>query len=556
MHDIENMNKTQLREELKKLQAKDDENTCKEYSSHIKHELEVHKIKLEMQNRELRESKRQLEEACDNYANLYDFSPVSYVTFNDKGTIENINLTGADIMDDVRANIIGNSFLRWLDFDNRKIFQKHLQKTFSSENKVENEITLKLKNGKYLDVKIESIRSKDLLTNTDHCRSIILDITESNIAKNEIFLQARQLKLITDALPLLIAYIDYTKNHLFANKTYIETFGVVPADIIGKTAQEVWGPYSYKRVKKYLRHALSGQHVKFEMELPVGSSNKKHLSTTLIPDTDNISQIYGVIVLIGDVTDKLAIEAIERKRLLDIAHFSRLSSMGEMASQIAHELNQPLTAISTYSDACRRMVLSDKDVKNKLADTLEDISTQAERAGAIIHRIREFVSNKDLHRTNINLNDLVKEALQLLSVEIRSHMAELKLDLDEKIPDVFADKVLIEQVIVNLTRNALEAMEEIDSSNRLLTISTTLDKSKYVVVSIKDSGPGLPKEKRDRIFDPFHTTKENGMGMGLSISYSIIDTHNGRVWVNAGSQGGAIFSFTLPTKNVEDDNAT
>jgi len=540
------MTNHQLVDMIKKLQSQIKFFDCSESHCEIKHELEVHQIELEMQNRALRESQIQLEQARDSYADLYDFAPVSYITFDEKGIIDNINLTGASLLGDVRGNIVDRPFTIWLKKDNLKIFFKHLKSTLHSDVKITSELQITTRNGELLDIRIESIRSQYLTDNAYFCRSVILDNTEANRIKNEIILQSRQLELITDALPVLIAYIDASEHHLFANKTYIESFDGLANGIIGKSAYEVWGEDNYENVGVQLKLALSGHKVKFDMELPLGNAGKKYFHTILIPDCKHSSEVNGVIVLIGDITDRLAIEAIDRKRLLDVAHFSRLSSMGEMVSEIAHELNQPLAAISIYSDACRRMLESGKGEKADIVKSLSDIGFQAERAGAVIRRIREFVSNKETHQTNIDLNDLVQGALQLLEIEVRSHGVQLKLSYADDIPATLADKILIEQVIFNLVRNALEAMDEIDETKRILKVETSVNKFKEIQVKIDDSGPGLALDKIKIIFDHFLTTKTSGMGMGLAICKSIIDAHHGRIWAVPNDIGGTTLNFTLP----------
>jgi len=554
--ELKKLNKQQLLEKIELLQTQVERPACGDNACDVLHDLQVYQVELEMQNRDLREAQQQLEETRDNYADLYDFAPVNYISFDEKGLIENINLTGASMLGEVRTNIIGRPFSRWLNQDDLTRFRKHLHTTLQSEAKVVDEVQIKNSHGELLDVRIESIRSKYVESNRVVCRSVILDITESNRIKNELFLQARQLKLITDALPVLIAYIDLNEQHLFANKTYVDSFDLLPDDVIGMSASDVWGDINYKSVSKYLKLSLTGQQVSFDMELPLGEDGKKYFQTTLIPDCDSSSLVYGVIALIGDVTDRLAVEAIDRKRLLGIAHFSRLSSMGEMASEIAHELNQPLAAISIYSDACRRMILSGKAEQEQVIQSLADISMQAERAGDVIRRIREFASKKDLQKIKIDFNKLVQEALALLEVEIRSRNVNLKLILAEDIPYVFVDKILIEQVVFNLIRNALEAMDEIKEPLRELQIQTSVSKLNEVEINIDDSGPGMPVDQLKKIFNAFHTTKIEGMGMGLAICHSIITAHHGRLWAVPNNHGGTTFSFTLPLTVKEDGYAT
>lgn len=560
---FDKLSKQQLLAQIRLLQTHNNPSySDPENKENILHELQVHQIELEMQNRELREAQQQLEETRDNYADLYDFAPVNYFSFDEKGLIKNINLTGASMLGKMRANITGLAFTKWLEKDSVLIFRKHLHKTFKSETKITDELKIKNEAGELLDVRIESMRSIDS-TRSDsestkdlECRSVILDITESNCIKNKLFLQARQLKLITDALPVLIAYIDENEDHLFANKIYSSSFEVAPEKVIGRSASEVWGLQTYKEIKKFLKLALAGQLVSFEMELPLSDVNKKYFHTTLIPDNDGVTQTYGVIVLIGDITDRLAIESIDRNRLLEIAHITRLSTMGEMTTEIAHELNQPLAAISIYSDACRRMIITGNEQQSKIIECLSDISIQAERASDVIRRIREFISKKDLHPAKHAINRIIEEALELLKVEIRTHNVRLKLNLAENIPEILIDKILIEQVIFNLVRNALEAMDDIDESRRLLIIESSSSHFNEIQISVDDAGPGLSTATIKQIFEPFITTKTDGMGMGLTISHSIIEAHHGRIWATQNEHGGTTFTFTLQQLLSEEKNAT
>ena len=552
--ELKNMSQQELLQQFRLLQAEIDTPINVDRDDQLAHELQVHQIELEMQNRELREAQQELETTRDLYADLYDFSPVSYVTFDNKGVIKAINLTGAAMLDQLRANIIDRPFLKWIAVTDVNVFFQHLRKTLETNSKTTDEIQIKNQQGKLLDVRLESVRSWSAAANTFLCQSVILNITEQKQAQNEISLQARQLKLITDALPVMIAYLDTDEQHLFANKTYIDWFGLSPAEIIGKRAAEVWEEKNYTKVKAHLNITLMGRQVTFDMALPGNDVDKKYISATMIPDYDVNQQVHGVILLIGDITERLALEVSDRKRLLDAAHVSRLNTMGEMASEIAHDLNQPLAAIAIYSDACRRMIEVKKAEPEKIIQILADISAQAERAGEAMRRIRAFASKKDLQLAKTSLNELVEEAIQLLNVELRSHDVKLILNLADNMPLVVVDRILIEQVILNLARNAIEAMDNIEIPQRLLKINTLAQGSSEIEVSIEDAGPGLSSDEIRQIFEPFHTTKENGMGMGLAICHSIIETHHGRLWAASNDHGGTIFSFTLPLIAEEPDH--
>lgn len=552
--ELKNMSQQELLQQFRLLQAEIEVPIDVDGDERLAHELQVYRIELEMQNRELQEAQQELELTRDRYADLYDFAPVSYASFDAKGIIKNINLTGAAMLNQPRANIIDHPFLKWVSTADVNVFFRHLQKTLQTDSKTVDEIQIKNQQGEFFNVRLESIRSGSAAANVFLCQSVMLNVTEQKQAQNEISLQARQLKLITDALPVMIAYLDADEQHLFANKTYIDWFALSPAKIIGKRAREVWEEKIYSKVKTYLNIALLGRSTTFDMDLPVDEAEKKYISATIIPDYDVNQQVHGVILLIGDITERLALEVVDRKRLLDAAHVSRLNTMGEMASEIAHDLNQPLAAISIYSDACRRMIELKKAEPEAILQILTDISAQAERASDVMRRIRAFVSKKELLLVKTSINEVIEEAMYLLNVELRSHDVKLILSLADNLPLVLVDRILIEQVVLNLARNAIEAMETIDIAQRLLKIYSIAEGSNEIEVCIEDAGPGMSSDEMSHIFEPFHTSKKNGMGMGLAICHSIIDTHHGRLWATSNDHGGTIFSFTLPLMAEEPDH--
>lgn len=255
-----------------------------------------------------------------------------------------------------------------------------------------------------------------------------------------------------------------------------------------------------------------------------------------------------VLAAIADVTMRKRAEREAKRRLDELAHVSRVASIGEMASGLAHEINQPLTAIVSYAEACRLMVRSGREHREVLLSSLEQISKQGERAGDIIHRLREFVSKGKLERRPVNVNELVDGVLDMLRHEIDRHSIILRLERGEGLPMVNADHVQIEQVIFNLVRNAIEAMDSNEPGTRELTIGTRkvqADKP-AVEVFLSDTGEGLAPERAERVFDAFFSTKQQGMGLGLSITRTIVNAHGGRIWATPNKNRGATLRFTLP----------
>jgi C4-dicarboxylate-specific signal transduction histidine kinase len=247
-----------------------------------------------------------------------------------------------------------------------------------------------------------------------------------------------------------------------------------------------------------------------------------------------------------DITEKRKIEEKEKQRVMELAHVSRLSTMGEMATQIAHELNQPLSAITTYSDACLYMLNSGSEEITDVVSALSGIKTQAQRSGEIIRGLRNFVKKGELQESTTDINSLIHSVLNLAMSDIKNNKVVVKFSLDDELPLVVTERILIEQVVLNLVRNAIDAMTENESGGRELHIQTALNNESMIEVKITDTGPGLDSGQIEKIFNTFMTTKKDGIGMGLPISRTIIEAHGGTLMAEDKGKTGASFVFTLP----------
>jgi two-component system sensor kinase FixL len=245
-----------------------------------------------------------------------------------------------------------------------------------------------------------------------------------------------------------------------------------------------------------------------------------------------------------DLTERQETQARLHELQTELAHMSRFTAMGEMASTLAHELNQPLTAVATYLNGCRRLLERGQAADfGMLRDGIERATEQALRAGQIIRRLREFVSRGETERSRENLPKLVEEASALALVGARESGVRVSFAFDADCGSVIADRVQVQQVLVNLIRNATEAMHE--TKQRDLLVSTAPASEGMVRISVADTGPGIAPAIMAQLFQPFVTTKSYGMGVGLSVSRTIIESHGGRLWVEPNPGGGAVFSFTL-----------
>ncbi len=249
---------------------------------------------------------------------------------------------------------------------------------------------------------------------------------------------------------------------------------------------------------------------------------------------------------IHDLTERREADMRLRDLQTELAHVGRLSEMGTFASSLAHELNQPLTAISSYCEGAGELLKGDPapDQLDMAREALRDAAEQAIRAGQIVKRMRDFLSHGETEHRVEELSRLVTEANALALVGTREHGIDVQIRLDPHFNHVFVDRIQIQQVLFNLIRNAIEAM--MDSPLRSLTVSSTPQPDGFITVSVEDTGTGIEEKFSAQLFQPFVTSKRTGMGIGLSICRTIVEAHGGRIWFEPG-EGGTIFRFTLPT---------
>jgi signal transduction histidine kinase len=258
-----------------------------------------------------------------------------------------------------------------------------------------------------------------------------------------------------------------------------------------------------------------------------------------------------------EALDHLEIRVSERtadllKTQAELARLSQVLSMGELAASIAHEINQPITAVVTHGHACIEWLSANPPNLEKARQTIERIIQDGTRAGAVLSRIRALFKKEAPSKDWLNINEVVHELTTFLRDEAVRRRIAIRTDLVPGLPKVKADRVQLQQVVLNLMMNSMDAMAEITDGSKELLVSARANESE-VVVRVEDTGIGLDIETAEKIFQPFFTTKDHGIGMGLSISRSIIEAHEGRLWASARPSGGAIFQFTLPVRPRDSD---
>ena len=805
------------------------------------HELHVHQIELEIQNRELRESQERLEEARDRFADLYDFAPVSFLTLDTHGNILNLNLTAAVLLGAERARLIGTPLVTQFEPGESRLFFRHLHEVFRSKRKVADELRLKITPNRTRIVLMKSLAVFEDADTPKSCNCALIDITEQKEAEkalrderdraqgyldtveamivaldtegritlanrksceilgyaeeeligkdwfttclpptpereavrdifrqlisgdshgfeylenyirarsgaerliawhNRVLLDAqknivgilsageditqrkqaeedlRKLHRAVDQSPAIVVITDVEGNTEYVNPAFGKITGYKAAEIQGRnprilqsfvtpdeeyasiwkaiTSGKQWfGEYQNRKkngeyywestsispvrnssgnishflavkedvtehkrvdavheVRRCLHEQLVGDApldevltqmvIASERLLPntqcsisILDAERKFLHLIAAPSlSEDFRSAFAVIeiglkesacfdaaktckpIFVEDVlshphwkanrglaesagirscwaepiisshhevlgiftmyhhapraptlTDRatlgdlafLAGIAIEhrqrveqdRQHQAELAHMARLNIMGEMATGIAHELNQPLSAISTYAAVALRLMNSGAAKSDSMIEALEGARDQAMRASEIIRHVRQFVSKRPLRKERIDMNDVVGQILKFAQHDLRKHKIKINLHLAKNLPPVEADRIQIEQVLLNILRNSMEAMQDSDGGKREIKIVTDLSERSVIQTAIFDTGPGMDEKILGRIFDPFVTTKEgSGMGVGLSICRSIIENHGGRLWAESRPGQGATFFFTLPT---------
>ena len=259
--------------------------------------------------------------------------------------------------------------------------------------------------------------------------------------------------------------------------------------------------------------------------------------------------LYGTI---QDITERKQIEGELIQFQTHLAHASRLNMVGEMAAGLAHELNQPLAIISSYAQTCLTHLRTDKLSPDDRDYALQQIVTQSARASEVVRGIRRFISKEKRPVASVDVNVAIGVAADLLLGEARSRDVKIRLDLAEPSPMAMVDEIELQQVVLNLVRNGIEAMSGNGSDHREIIIRTanvelsSNDGEAPVEVTVQDTGPGISTEIRERVLDPFFTTKADGLGLGLSICQSIVDRHGGRLWLDTNNGSGTTFHFTVP----------
>src|SRR6267378_5821001 len=350
-------------------------------------------------------------------------------------------------------------------------------------------------------------------------------------------------------------YWETDAQHRFIHQEFAESLPDAPAlgSEIGKTRWEV--PYLEPDEEAWRKHRETlDAHLPFrdfELARPAPDGSKRYVSVSGLPVFDETGRFVGYRGVGRHITERKRAEEALRSVQAELAHANRVTTMGQLTASIAHEINQPICAMVTNAEAALRWLGRRPPDLEEVRQTLGRIISDGGRAGDVIGRIRALIKKAPPRKEGLEINEAILEVIALTRGEVVQSGVSGRTQLAEGLPLIQADRVQLQQVILNLIINAVEAMSGLGEGSRELVISTGRDASNGVLVSLRDSGPGLDPASLERLFDAFYTTKSGGLGMGLSICRSIIEAHWGRIWAGANEPRGAVFQFTLPVERDE-----
>ena len=371
--------------------------------------------------------------------------------------------------------------------------------------------------------------------------------------------ETRQLREVIETIPAYVWSALPDGSVDFVNQRWLEFSGFSRDQALGWGWADAVHPEDRARLVETWRAAIaSGDAMEAEARMRSADGQYRWLLFRSVPLRDRSGRIvkwYGKSMDIEDL--KRAEQERERLRQLeaDLAHINRVSMMGELAASVAHEVNQPLTGIVSNGSACIRLLAGQSPNVEEALEALRDIVRDGKRAGEVIARIRAMTKRAATPREPLDLNDVVREVLVLVGDEAKKRSVVLRTEFADGLASVMGDRVQLQQVVLNLVMNAMEAMSSVTGRARELVIHTRNVDGGQVQVTVEDSGVGLDPNTSPKIFEPFYTTKSSGMGMGLSICRSIVQNHGGRLWVTANDGPGTRFHFSLPEYDEEEQNA-
>jgi PAS domain S-box-containing protein len=369
--------------------------------------------------------------------------------------------------------------------------------------------------------------------------AFVLDLSERKRAEYLV-------RQVFESSPDRISIVGRDHRWQRVNPAFERRWGIPTEAFIGRHIADFIGADGFERAKAYYDRCFAGEEVSYAAWFNLALDGRRYLAVTYTPLRPDSERVEAALVVSRDLTENMLASEALREAQIALAHANRVTTMGQLTASIAHEVNQPLAAIVANAEACLRWLDRRTPDLNAARRSVEWIINDSNRASSVIRRVRALANKTSVEKLPLDVNDIVSETVALVQRELISHQVSLRAELAISPPMILGDRVQLQQVIINLVMNGIEAMQSVTDRSRELVIQSSQDETHSVTVSVTDCGPGISAEDADRLFTAFFTTKSGGMGMGLSICRSIIEAHGGRLSARDTLPHGATFQFTLP----------
>lgn len=381
------------------------------------------------------------------------------------------------------------------------------------------------------------------------------DVSERDRRAGRLRLEVERLKVVVTHAPLAIFLTDIDGRLLLANDRAGALCGTAPDRLVDRSAYALFGAGDARMLERLDRRVLETRaQVQEEVQMP-GAERQRHLVFTKFPILDSFGLPIAIGTIATDVTAQRQVEEQAQRLIDELAHAERRATAGELSAMVSHELNQPLAAILNFARSGNRLLQAGRLAPAETGDILGKIAAEAQRAADILQSLRRLVRKRGGTLCEVDLNAVVASVMRLITPSLKLEKVRLDLHLTEALPKVLADPIGVEQVILNLVTNAVEAMRAAPLDRRVLTIATTPRAGEVAEITVGDTGPPIPEELASRIFDPFTTSKEDGTGLGLSISHTLVERYGGVISFSPLAEAGKTFRVALPVSRSQTGGA-
>jgi PAS domain S-box-containing protein len=491
------------------------------------------------QRKRAEEALRQSEE---QWRDVFEHNPTMYFIVDAAGIVLSVNPFGAEQLGYAVHELVGDSVLKVFYEPDREAAKRNVALCLEQPGRSMTwELRKIRKNGTMLWVRetARAVRRANGAIVLVACE----DITEPKRTQEQLAKTEQRLRAVIANAPIMLFALDRSAVFTLSEGRGLDELGLKPGEVVGQSVFDVYR--DAPQVLSNVRRALAGESFSEVVEV-----NDLIFETHYIPVLDEGGQVTGVNGVAINITERKRAEEKLHKAQAELAHVTRVTTMGELAASIAHEVNQPLAAIVANGSACLRWLMGDSPNLDEARETARRIIHDGKRASEVISRIRALVRKIDSEKAQLDINHAIQEAINLIQHQAIQKGVTLRTELAGELPPVLGDRVQLEQVILNLVMNGIEAMSSVADRPRELLVYSRRHGSDQVLVAVQDSGIGIERQNCEKIFDPFYTTKSQGMGMGLAISRSIIENHGGRLWAVPNDGPGMTFEFALPVEAV------